>query len=223
VPIAENIRLLRSQLPEGVRLVAVSKTQSPETILEAYNAGQRVFGENKVQELLSKCQNMPSDIEWHLIGHLQTNKVKSLLPFVSMIESVDSLRLLSEINRQAERIGKIIPCLLQFHIATEESKFGLDINEAISLLTSEEYHELTHIRIDGVMGMASFSDDQSLVRQEFLNLKSIFHTLKERFFENNLHFSEISMGMSGDYQIAIEAGSTNVRIGSLLFGARIIT
>ena len=204
----------------NVTLVAVSKTHPPERIAELYRQGQRVFGENKVQELAAKYEVLPKDIEWHLIGHLQTNKVKLIAPFVKMIQSVDSLRLLQEIDKQAQKAGRIIDCLLQFHIAEEETKFGLDEQEARNLLESPEYRALTAIRICGVMGMASFSEDVSRVRAEFRHLRHIFQELKTGYFADTPWFKEISMGMSGDWALAVEEGSTMVRIGSLLFGER---
>lgn len=204
----------------NTKLVAVSKTKPNEKILELYNKGQRIFGENRVQELVSKYDSLPKDIEWHLIGHLQTNKVKYIAPFVSMIHSVDSMKLLKEINKQAKKSERIIDCLLQFHIAMEDSKFGLDLSEAKEILNSERFNNFENVRIKGVMGMASFTDDEKVVRNEFKQLKSIFDELKAAFFSSKDYFQEISMGMSGDYGIAVEEGSTMVRIGSLLFGAR---
>lgn len=211
---------IRSALPQSVNLIAVSKTQPSEAILEAYQCGQLVFGENKPQELVAKASVLPSDIQWHLIGHLQTNKVKMVLPYVSMIHSVDSLKLLIQIEKEAAKIDKKVNCLLQFHIATEESKFGLSLSEAEELLKSADYLAMNQICICGVMGMASFSEDEELVRSEFLELKDIFHHLKQNYFIKDEHFSELSMGMSGDYLIAIESGSTLVRIGSAIFGYR---
>ncbi|HLP93809.1 MAG TPA: YggS family pyridoxal phosphate-dependent enzyme [Saprospiraceae bacterium] len=202
------------------RLVAVSKTHPVEKILQVYQQGQRIFAENRPQEMLEKHPALPADIQWHMIGHLQTNKVKYIAPFVAMIHSVDSLKLLQEIDRQAQKNQRVIDCLLQFHIAQEETKFGLDESEAIQLLSSPEFAALQHVRICGVMGMATFSDDQQLVRQEFRQLKGIFDRLKARFFTHNDHFKEISMGMSGDWEMALEEGSTLVRIGSLIFGSR---
>lgn len=204
----------------AVTLVAVSKTHPPERILELYRSGLRVFGENRVQELVEKYEALPKDIEWHLIGHLQSNKVKYIVPFVRMIHSVDSLRLLQEIDKQARKAGRIVDCLLQFHIAREETKFGLDETEARALLDSPEYRALTAVRLCGVMGMASFSPDEALVRAEFRHLRGIFQRLKETYFQTAPHFREVSMGMSSDWRIAVEEGSTMVRIGSLLFGAR---
>lgn len=216
-----NYKDLVTRLSERqVRLVAVSKTQPPERLLELYQAGQRIFGENRVQEMLEKRIALPDDIQWHLIGHLQTNKVKAVAPYVQMIHSVDSLRLLAEIDRQAEKAGRVIDCLLQFHIAQEETKFGLDETEARQLLESAEFRQMRHVRICGVMGMASFSEDQALVRGEFRSLHTIFQHLKNAYFPHEPYFREISMGMSGDWELAVEEGSTMVRIGSLLFGAR---
>ena len=204
----------------GVTLVAVSKTQPAERLLELYRLGQRHFAENRVQELLEKQSQLPKDIHWHLIGHLQTNKVKFIAPFVHLIHSVDSLRLLLEINKQAALAGRVIDCLLQFHIAEEETKFGLDLPEARQILQSEAYAQLHHVRLCGVMGMASFSDDTRQVQAEFEALRQIFKQLKQAFFPEAPYFKEISMGMSGDWELAVAAGSTMVRIGSLLFGPR---
>ncbi|MBK7939284.1 MAG: YggS family pyridoxal phosphate-dependent enzyme [Lewinellaceae bacterium] len=201
-------------------LVAVSKTHPPERILALYNKGQRIFGENRVQEMLEKYAALPKDIEWHLIGHLQTNKVKLVAPFVRMIHSVDSLRLLEEIDKQAIKNNRVIDCLLQFHIASEESKFGFDETEAREMISGDIFPRLKNIRICGVMGMATFTDETRLVRSEFKYLHDIFQHLKKDFFNADPHFCEISMGMSGDWQIAVEEGSTMVRIGSLLFGPR---
>ncbi|MFP5470400.1 MAG: YggS family pyridoxal phosphate-dependent enzyme [Bacteroidia bacterium] len=218
--ISENIIRFKKPLPSNVRLIAVSKTKPIETILEAYNGGQRIFGENKVQELASKYEQLPKDIEWHLIGHLQTNKVKYIAPFVSMIHSVDSLKLLKEINKQAEKNNRSISCLLQFHIAQEETKFGLNLDEAKQLLSSSDFAQMKYVSIAGVMAMASFTKDVEQVRNEFKHLKNIFDTLKNNYFQNNPTFKEISMGMSGDYSIAIQEGATLIRLGSLLFGER---
>jgi pyridoxal phosphate enzyme (YggS family) len=202
------------------KLAAVSKTRPPEDILALYHKGQRLFAENKVQELLPKAEALPKDIEWHFIGHLQKNKVRQIAPFIAAIESVDSLDLLAEIHKQAAKNERIIPCLLEFHIAREESKFGLDLETAEGLLGSETFASLTHVRISGVMGMATFTDDRELIRREFRQLKGIFDRLKSAFFAHDPGFCEISMGMSSDYRIALEEGSTLVRIGTLLFGAR---
>lgn len=213
-------KLLHELSAQNVTLVAVSKTHPPERILEIYHQGQRIFGENRAQEMLEKQATLPADIEWHLIGHLQTNKVKLIAPFVRMIHSVDSLRLLEEIDKQAAKAGRTIDCLLQFHIAQEETKFGLDEAEARALLSSDTFRQMKNVRICGVMGMATFTDDEAQVRREFRLLKRIFEKLKQEFFSENPHFREISMGMSGDWRIAVEEGSTMVRVGSLIFGER---
>jgi PLP dependent protein len=218
--INRNLTEIRSELPSQVRLVAVSKNHPVESILDAYQADQRLFGENRVQEVLLKQPALPADIEWHMIGHLQTNKVKLIAPFIAMIHSVDSLKLLSEISFQALRNERVIDCLLQVYIATEETKFGLDQNELLELLTFIKQNPLPGVRIRGLMGMASFSDDLTLVRREFRGLKELFCHLKKEFFADVTHFDELSIGMSGDYQIAIEEGSTLVRIGTRIFGTR---
>ncbi len=218
--VAENLNALRYAIPANVRLVAVSKTKPVKSIKEAYNAGQRIFGENRVQELTQKQPLLPSDIEWHLIGHLQKNKVKYIAQFISLIHSVDSLELLEVINKEAAKCGRIISCLLQFHIAKEETKFGLSFEEAVDLIHSEKFRKMKNVKICGVMGMATLTEDESIVRKEFQELYGIFTTLKEQDFSNEIGFKEISMGMSGDYKIAIEEGSTLVRIGSAIFGER---
>ena len=218
--ISEKINEIKLGLPAGVKLVAVSKTKPNEDIMEAYKAGQRFFGENKVQDMVQKYETLPKDIEWHFIGHLQTNKVKYIAPFVSLIHAVDSLKLLTVIEKEAKKAGRLIQCLLQLHIAEEETKFGLNVDEAIELLKSEEYKSMTNIKIVGVMGMATFTDDYTQVRREFRGLSTIFYKLKTGFFSTDLDFCEVSMGMSDDYQIAVEEGSTMVRIGSTIFGAR---
>jgi PLP dependent protein len=204
----------------SVTLVAVSKTKPAEDIMKLYQSGQRIFGENKVQEMVSKYEVLPKDIQWHQIGHLQKNKVKYIAPFVAMIHAVDSFELLEVINKEAVKNNRTIDVLLQFHIATEETKFGLNKDEAVQLLTMLEKELLPNVRICGVMGMASFTEDTNLIRSEFKSLKEIFTSLKSRFFVENPFFKEISMGMSGDYKIAIEEGSTMVRIGSAIFGER---
>jgi PLP dependent protein len=216
--VANNLKKVQLEIPPNVKIVAVSKTMPGDIILEVYQAGQRIFGENKSQELITKQPLLPVDIKWHFIGHLQSNKVKYIAPFVAMIESVDSLKLLQEVNKQAEKNQRVINCLLQFHIATEETKFGLDLAEAESLLLSKEYIEMKNISLCGVMGMASFTDDEALIRQEFRGLKAVRSHLKNRFFKDSPEFCEISMGMTGDYRIAIEEGSTMVRIGTGIFG-----
>ncbi|RBN50645.1 YggS family pyridoxal phosphate-dependent enzyme [Flavobacterium psychrolimnae] len=217
--IANNLLQIKSTLPEHVTLVAVSKTKPVSDLMEAYEAGQRIFGENKIQEMAEKWQQMPKDIQWHMIGHVQTNKVKFMAPFVSLIHGVDSLKLLQEINKQALKNNRIIDCLLQIYIAEEETKFGLDEEELASLLSSSEFHEMKNIRIVGLMGMATFTDNKDQIKKEFLHLKTIFNKTKEPKTEN-CQLETISMGMSGDYQLAIECGSTMVRIGSSIFGGR---
>lgn len=218
--IRENLGLLYQSIPPGVRVIAVSKTQSAEAITEAYNAGQRAFGENKVQELLAKSAVLPTDIQWHFIGHLQSNKVKAIVPVIHMIHSIDSLKLLKEVNKEAAKAEREVSCLLQIYIASEETKFGLDPEEAFQILASEEYKSMKNISIRGLMGMATFTDNETLVRQEFRNLKECFARIKDLYFSENSEFSEISMGMSGDYSLAIEEGSTMVRTGTAIFGER---
>ena len=218
--ISKNIENISSELPEHIRLIAISKTKPNDDIIEAYNSGHKVFGENKAQELISKQAELPGDIEWHFVGHLQSNKVKYLAPFVSMIHSVDKLKLLKEINKRAKNEERVIDCLLQFHIAEEESKFGLDLEEAKNLINSQVFPELKNVRIAGVMGMATFTENEEQVRKEFRSLKNIFDFLKENYFSAQECFKEISMGMTNDYKIAIEEGSTMVRIGSAIFGER---
>lgn len=202
------------------QLIAVSKTKSEAQILEMYNNGQRIFGENRVQEMVEKYENLPKDIQWHAIGHLQTNKVKYIAPFVSLIHSIDSLRLLVEVDKEARKNDRVIDVLLQFHIADEDTKYGLDLIEASNMLTTEIVENMENIRIVGVMGMATFTEDEEQIRSEFSYLKDIFDELKGKFFADKPYFKEISMGMSGDFRIAVEEGSTMVRIGSLLFGNR---
>lgn len=216
----QNLKEIQRNIPSGITLVAVSKTQPIEKIREAYSAGHRVFGENRAQELASKFEALPRDIEWHMIGHLQTNKVKHIAPFVNLIHSVDSEKLLSEINRQAEKASRVIPCLLQIHIAEEETKFGFSPAEVQQLLFSDIWNDLAHIRIEGLMGMATFSDDIDLVRREFKSLKTLYEQIKKGPLPASVEMRELSMGMSGDYRIAIEEGSTMVRVGSAIFGTR---
>ena len=217
--IESNLLSIKATLPEHVTLVAVSKTKPISDLLEAYEAGQRIFGENKIQEMAEKWEAMPKDIQWHMIGHVQTNKVKFMAPFVSLIHGVDSLKLLQEINKQAKKNDRIIDCLLQIHIAEEETKFGLDEEELTSLLSSTAFDEMQNIRIVGLMGMATFTDNKEQIKKEFLHLKSIFDSSKNLKSKiSNLKI--LSMGMSGDYQLAIECGSTMVRIGSSIFGGR---
>jgi hypothetical protein len=219
--ISGNIRYLKSLLPEHVKLIAVSKTKPVSDILEAYNAGQRCFGENRVQEILNKKDLLPSDIEWHLIGHLQTNKVKSIIPYINMIESVDTFKLLSTVNTEAHKINRVVDCLLQIHIADEETKFGFSLNELTEIGDSHGFEELKNVRICGVMGMATFTSNLGKVQKEFIYLADCFKSLGSRYFSDDPYFKEISMGMSGDYETAIKEGSTMVRIGSLIFGERI--
>lgn len=218
--IPQKIKTILEKIPANVKLVAVSKTKPKEDIIEAYEGGYRVFGENKPQELAQKYNELPKDIEWHFIGHLQTNKVKYIAPFVQLIHAVDSIKLLKEINKQALKNNRVIKCLLQFHIATEETKFGLNLNEARELLTSEDFKSLKSIQIVGVMGMATYTDNEVHIRNEFGNLKSIFESLQSSCFVNGNEFKEISMGMSGDYMLAIGEGSTMIRVGSTIFGSR---
>lgn len=218
--IAENTRSLLHKLPASVTLVAVSKTYPVAAIFECYEAGQRHFGENRVQELVAKHEALPKDVRWHLIGHLQRNKVKQIAPFVHLIHSIDSLRLLSEVNKEAAANNRVIDVLLQFHIAMEETKFGFSLEEAETMLTGSEYAQCHHVRVTGVMGMASFTDDREKVREEFKGLRTMFSQLKERYFTGQPHFSTISMGMSSDWPLAVEEGSTMVRVGSALFGSR---
>lgn len=217
--IKKNLHDIKGSLPEHVTLVAVSKTKPIADLLEAYHAGQRIFGENKIQEMSDKYEQMPKDIQWHMIGHVQSNKVKFMASFVSLIHGVDSLKLLEEINKQAQKNNRTIDCLLQIHIAEEETKFGLDEDELDILLASSTFQEMKNIRIVGLMGMATFTDDQNQIRNEFLHLKSIFDGLKKTNIANCMP-QTLSMGMSGDYQLAIECGSTMVRIGSSIFGGR---
>jgi PLP dependent protein len=219
--IAGNIRYLKTQIPSSVKLVVVSKTKPVSDILTAYNSGQRYFGENRVQELMNKKDLLPGDIEWHLIGHLQSNKVKSVVPFISMIQSVDSYKLLTTINSEALKIERVIDCLLQIHIATEETKFGFSMKELGEIVEKDEFMKMKYIRVCGVMGMATFTSDTDQVQKEFGYLADCFKTLKNRYFNESSYFKEISMGMSGDYELGIKQGSTMVRIGSLIFGERI--
>ncbi|HKI90529.1 MAG TPA: YggS family pyridoxal phosphate-dependent enzyme [Draconibacterium sp.] len=218
--IAKNIAEITKELPAGVRLVAVSKTKPNEDIFEAYHSGHKIFGENKVQDLTRKYEELPKDIEWHFIGHMQTNKVKYIAPFVALIHGVDSLKLLKVINKEAKKTGRIIPCLLQFHIAQESTKFGLSLDEAAEILKSEAFKTIRNIKIVGVMGMATYTDNETQIRDEFRMLNGIFNSLKNEYFSESDEFCEISMGMSDDYLIAVEEGSTLVRVGSKIFGAR---
>jgi pyridoxal phosphate enzyme (YggS family) len=218
--IAAALKNIQNTIPEDVTLIAVTKTKPIPLLEEAYRAGIRHFGENKVQEMTEKWHELPKDIHWHLIGHLQTNKVKTIAPYVHLIHTVDSYKLLLEINKQAKLNNRIINCLLQFHIATEETKFGLNMEEADHLLEHPEFLGLENVNIVGVMGMASFVEDEDQIKHEFQNLYHIFLELKSRYFSMNSDFETISMGMSGDYLLAIEEGSTMVRVGSAIFGTR---
>ena len=221
--IAENIKSLKNETGlNNVTLIAVSKTKPAAEVLEAYNTGQRLFGENMVQELVEKYEQLPKDIEWHLIGHLQSNKVKYVAPFISMIQSVDSLKLLQEINKHAEKHNRVIDCLLQVYIADEETKFGLGFDEVIELLRSDEFAALKHIKIRGLMGIATNTDVEKQIRDEYYELKTFFDGIKQSFFRKDNSFNTLSMGMSSDYKVAIEQGSNMVRLGSTIFGQRVI-
>lgn len=219
--IADNFLKLRKHIPQTVKIIAVTKTKPVDDIIQVYNLGYKIFGENKVQELVQKQEQMPKDIEWHMIGHLQSNKVKYIAPFVSMIHSVDSLSLLQEINKCAEKNNRTISCLLQMYIAKEESKFGLSMEEAKEILTSPAFKNLKNIEICGLMGMATYTIDDNVVYHEFCDLKNYFEEIKKEYFANSDKFTEMSMGMSGDYELAVKAGSTMVRIGSSIFGERL--
>ncbi|MDB4904858.1 MAG: hypothetical protein JWQ63_4139 [Mucilaginibacter sp.] len=221
--IADNIKRLKKETdPIKVTLLAVSKTKPVEEVREAYDAGQRLFGENMVQELVEKQEHLPKDIQWHIIGHLQTNKVKYIAPFISMIQSVDSLKLLQEINKHAEKNNRVIDYLLQIYIADEETKFGLGFDEAIELLRSEELATLKHIRIRGLMGIATNTENEKQIKDEFYELKTFFDGIKQSYFRKDKTFDTLSMGMSSDYKLAIEQGSNMVRLGSTIFGSRVI-
>ena len=221
--IADNIRSLKNETERiHVTLIAVSKTKSNDEILQAYHAGQRLFGENMVQELVEKFESLPKDIEWHLIGHLQTNKVKYIAPFISMIQSVDSLKLLQEIDKHAEKNKRVIDCLLQVYIADEETKYGLGFDELIELLRSEEFASLQHIRIRGLMGIATNTENEKQLKDEFYELRTFFEGVKQSFFRKDSSFDTLSMGMSSDYKIAIENGSNMIRLGSTIFGQRVV-
>ncbi|MDF4222090.1 YggS family pyridoxal phosphate-dependent enzyme [Maribacter sp. M208] len=214
--IKENLLAIKDTIPESVTLVAVSKTKPISYLQEAYDQGQRVFGENRVQEMTEKWENLPKDIKWHMIGHLQRNKVKYVAEYVSLVHGVDSPRLLAEINKQAKKHNRIIPCLLQVHIAEEDTKFGFNEEELLDLVDNEEFKAFKNVKIEGLMGMATFTDNMEQVRREFSSLKSLFVKLQSTYSD----FTTLSMGMSGDYKIAIEEGSTMVRIGSSIFGSR---
>jgi PLP dependent protein len=215
-----RLSAVKSQLPSQVKLIAISKTNPVAVLFEAYNAGQRVFGENKVQELIPKYQALPKDIEWHMVGHLQTNKVKYIAPFISCIHSVDSFKLLETINKDAAKCNRVIECLFEIHIAQEQSKFGLTTDGLKTILSAEELKSFKHIRITGLMGMSSLTEDTETIKNEFRHLANIFKDIKVHFFPQDDTFKELSMGMSDDYKIAIEAGSTMVRLGTVIFGKR---
>ena len=218
--IKENLNRIKASLPQGVKLVAVSKTHPVEMLQEAYDAGQRIFGENKVQEMTAKSQALPSDIEWHFIGHVQRNKIHIMAPYVSVIQGIDTFEKLAEIDRQAARFNRHITCLLQFHIAQEETKFCFSSDECTAMLEQGDWRSLKNITIGGVMGMASNTDNEAQVIGEFRRLRDLFDSYKEKYFNDNADFNTISAGMSGDYKLAIEAGSNMVRIGSSIFGER---
>ena len=218
--IQNHLQNITNELPQGVTLVAVSKYHPASDIIEAYHAGQRVFGENLAREMQNKHDILPKDIQWHFIGHLQKNKVKYIAPFVSMIQSVDSIQLLQEIDRQAAKHNRIIPCLLQIHVAQEQTKFGLTFQECLDLLEEGSWRQLTHIRIDGIMGIATHTEDTSLIRKEFQSLNNLFKQVKDTYFLNDDNFSYKSWGMSDDYQLALQENSNTIRIGSAIFGNR---
>ena len=218
--IADNLRQVQTELPQGISLVAVSKFHPIEAIEEAYRCGQRIFGESKVQELTEKYEKLPKDIEWHFIGHLQTNKIKYMIPYVSLIHGIDTYKLLTEVNKYAAKINRTVNCLLQIHIAREETKFGFSPKECTDMLAKGEWKELTHVHICGLMGMASNTDDAEQIIQEFRSLHSLFIEIKQKWFAQSSSFCELSMGMSHDYPLAIAEGSTMVRIGSKIFGER---
>ena len=216
--IKERLQAIRTTLPEGVCLLAISKYYPVEAIMEAYDAGQRDFGENKAQDLVAKHQALPDDIRWHFTGHLQSNKIKYIAPFVHLIHSIDSLQLLKEINKHGAKAGRVIPCLLQIHIAQEETKFGFTIEECLAMLATEEWKELKNVHIRGLMCMASNTDDNELITKEFATVRGLFDEIKERWFADDAEFDTLSAGMSDDYLTAVAAGSTCVRIGSSIFG-----
>lgn len=218
--IKSQLSVIKSQLPQGVQLIAVSKTKPVEDLQEAYDAGQRLFGENKALEMRDKHQVLPDDIQWHFIGHLQTNKIKYIIPFVSLIHSIDSLPLLAAVNHEAEKHQRVVDCLLQFHIATEETKYGFTLEEAQEMLSGSDFATFANVRIVGVMGMATNTENKEQVRSEFRHLHDIFQTLRDQYFADKAYYKECSMGMSGDYPIAMEEGATLVRVGSAIFGAR---
>jgi len=218
--VAENITRLLESLPDGVKLIPISKTIPEAVIMQVYDAGYKVFGENKVQEMIGKYERLPRDIEWHMVGHMQTNKIKYIAPFVHLIQGVDRLKVLRIMDQEAQKAGRILHGLFQIHIAREETKFGFDEVELLELLNSKDYEEFKHIRMVGVMGMATFTGDTGQIRNEFRQLYRFFQKLKREYFMQDPQFKEVSMGMSGDYEIAVEEGSTMVRIGTLIFGER---
>ena len=218
--ISDQIKIITETLPDGVELVAVSKFHPVEALKEAYDAGQRIFGESRVQEISQKRLLMPDDVQWHFIGHLQTNKGRQLVPYVSLIHSVDSIKLLESINAESARIGRVVDVLLQLHVAQEETKFGFTCEDCVDLVDKGVLDRLPNVRVCGVMGMATNTDDMGKVREEFKSIKNVFDTLKQRYFADKPYFKEISMGMSDDYHIAMEEGSTLVRIGTTIFGSR---
>lgn len=220
INVKENIRKLQDSLPKGVGLVAVSKFHPVELLREAYDAGQRIFGESRAQELLQKVEQMPDDVKWHFIGHLQTNKVRAIVPYVAMIHSIDSEKLLRVVDSEAERAGRVVDVLLQLHVAQEETKYGMTADECVAMVESGVLAELTHVRVCGVMGMATNTDDENEIRAEFRKIKQVFDLLHEGCLHDSDCFREISMGMSDDYQIAVEEGSTLVRVGHSIFGER---
>ncbi len=218
--VQSNIEALRETVPESVKIIAVSKFHSNETILEAYNDGQRVFGESRVQELIPKHAELPKDIEWHFIGNLQRNKVREIVPFVHLIHSLDSERLMREIEKRAAAVNRKVSCLLQLHVADEDTKSGFSPDECRQFLADGKWRDCAHIQLAGVMGMATFTDDTEQIRQEFKQIKSLFDEFKQTYFADDEQFKEVSMGMSGDYGIAMEEGSTMIRVGTLIFGER---
>ncbi len=220
INIAENLEKIKNNIPPNVTVVAVSKTKPVKDIQVAYDTGHKVFGENKVQELVRKFEGLPKDIEWHFIGHLQTNKVKYIVPFVHLLHGIDSLKLLKEVNKEAFKNNKVQDCLLQVRIASEESKYGLSEIELINILSHTEFKDLKNIRVTGLMGMATFTDQEEVIRSEFRNLSILFKRIKNEYFKGEVFFKDLSMGMSGDYPLAIEEGATIIRIGSNIFGER---
>ena len=218
--VVANLSKLKASIPDNVKLVAVSKTKPESDILEAYNTGHKIFGENKIQDLVEKYENLPKDIEWHMIGHVQSNKVKYIAPFISLIQAVDSIKLLRVVNKEALKNNRVINCLIQIYIAEEDTKFGSTLDQTREIIKTKNEEKLDNVNFIGVMGMSTYTSDTNQVRNEFKQLKNYFDQLKEEFFMENEGFKEISMGMSGDYQLAIEEGSTMIRVGSSIFGSR---